>query len=365
MGFAQYIEPLPGSGYGGEGFGAPIFVGRNRTITLTLDVTDAPSTAIASVYLETASTQVAGTRWRKLGATIESTGVASTSLTVTNADAFIRAHYAITELGSSNAIGLSLTGQAQCALLASSALAGSGTSAVVDLAQYHGGRFSAVVSSAPGNGQTLALAIERSGDGSSWTTAATFANIASIGEYAIETADLDRFVRVKRVPSSVGSWTFGVAGTAHLIYAHARDRSLAGIREGAIPNANEPAQILHALMTATATVNTYYSRYDLPLRAWDLDTQKATIALADWELIKSRSKDPAKLAEGGSTYIEAVQQWLAHLALVGGTGPGGRKLNPSGIIDSAPPNEKGEVKRWSFASNPNPYGQGNGYGGGL
>ena len=53
MGFAQYIELLPGSGYGGEGIGAPIFVGRNRSISLTLDVTDAPSTAIASVYLET------------------------------------------------------------------------------------------------------------------------------------------------------------------------------------------------------------------------------------------------------------------------------------------------------------------------
>jgi hypothetical protein len=96
MGFAQYIELLPGSGYGGEGIGAPIFVGRNRTIALTLDVTDAPSSAIASVYLETASSQFA-TRWRKLaGSDASVTGIDNASISATGADAFVRARYAIT-----------------------------------------------------------------------------------------------------------------------------------------------------------------------------------------------------------------------------------------------------------------------------
>jgi hypothetical protein len=363
MGFAQYIELLPGSGYGGEGIGAPIFVGRNRTIALTLDVTDAPSSAIASVYLETASSQFA-TRWRKIGSTIESTGVASTALSATNADAFVRARYAITELGTASAIGLSLAGKAQCILLTSTALTGTGTSDAIDLAQYHGGRFSAVVSSAPGNGQTLALSIERSGDGLSWETAATFASITAAGEYAIESADLDRFVRVKRVPSGNGSWTFGVAGTSHLIFARARDRALLGIRAGAIPNTTATQQ-LGALIAATGIVVSYYSRYDHPLRAWGGDTSQATIALGDWALLTTQSKDPAKANEGGGTYAEEAARWTRHLELVAGIGQKGRKLNPSGIVDSSPANEKGETPRWSFKSNPNPYGQGNGYGGGL
>jgi hypothetical protein len=362
MGFAQYIELLPGSGYGGEGIGAPIFVGRNRSITLALDVTDAPSSAIASVYLETASSQFA-TRWRKIGTTIESTGVASTALTATNADAFVRARYAITELGASNAIGFALTGQARCILLASTALTGTGTSEAIDLAQYHGGRFSAVVSSAPGSGQTLALTIERSGDGLTWETAATFASITVVGEYSIESADLDRFVRVKRVPSGIGSWTLGVAGTSHLIFARARDRSLLGIRNGAIPGTTAVQQ-LGALIAATGIVTSYYNRYDHPLRAWGGDTGQATIALGDWALLTTQSKDPAPIGQGGGTYQLEAERWTAWLGLVAGV-ERNRKLVPSNIVDSAPSNEKGEVKRWSFASNPNPYGQGNGYGGGV
>jgi hypothetical protein len=249
-------------------------------------------------------------------------------------------------------------------LLASSALTGNGTSDAIDLAQYHGGRFSTLVTSVPGNGETLGLTIERSGDGSSWTTAATFASIATVGEYAIESADLDRFVRVRRVPSGNGSWTFGVDGTAHLIYAHARDRGIGGIRGAAIPDASDPVKVLKAMLAATGIVTTYYNRYDHPLRAWGDDTVQATIALADWHLLNTRSKDPARANEGGGTYQAEAERWTAWLGLVAGT-ERNRKLVPSNIVDSAPSNEKGEVKRWSFASNPNPYGQGNGYGGGV
>lgn len=360
MGFAQYIQPLPGSGYGGEGIGAPIFVGRNRTITLALDVTDAPSSAIASVHLETASSKFA-TRWRKIGSTIETTGVSSTVLTATNSDAFVRARYAITEIGSAGAIGLSLTGQAQCVLLAPSVLIEPGSSTAIDLAQYHGGRFLiAVTADSPGN---IAMALQRSGDGQSWDTVTTLSPITAIGEYTVESADLDRFVRFTWAPSANSSWTIGIAGTSHLIFARARDRERIGIRNGAIPNTSS-SQYLDALLAATKTVISYYNRYDHPLRHWEEDTSQATIALADWELLNTRSKDPARVTEGGGSYATAAERWTQWLGLVAGTDRN-RKLVPSNIIDSAPSNEKGEVKRWSFASNPNPYGQGNGYGGGV
>jgi hypothetical protein len=366
MGFSQYVDLLPGSGYGGEGIGAPIFVGRNRSLSLTLDVTDAPSDAAASVYLETAASQHA-TRWRKLGSTISATGTGSTALDATGADAFVRARYDVTLPADTEAVGLSLSGHASLVLLASAARTAAGVGDRVDVAQYHGGRFAAVVASAPGGGQTLALTVERSGDGAGWATAATFPAIAAAGEYSVESADLDRFVRVRWVPSGVSSWTFGVAGTSHLIYARVRDRAALGIRTGAIPDTTS-SQYLGALLSGTKIVSSHYSRYDHPLRSWDEDTSQATIALADWHLLTTRSKDPARTNEGGGgLYSVEADRWTQWLLLVAGAQPGtnGRKLVPSNIVDSAPSNEKGEVKRYSFASNQNPWGQSDGFGGGT
>lgn len=366
MGFSQHVDLLPGSGYGGEGIGAPIFVGRNRSLSLTLDVTDAPSDAAASVYLETAASQHA-IRWRKLGAAVSVDGLGSTALVATGADAFIRARYNITLPPDTTASGLSLSGQASLSLLASAARTGPGAGDRVDMAQYHGGRFAVVVDSAPGGGQTMALTVERSGDGNGWTTAATFPNITDAGEFTVESADLDRFVRLRWTPSGVGSWTFGVSGTAHLIYARVRDRARIGIRTGAIPDTSA-VQYLDAILSATATVESYLNRYDHPLREWGNDTRQATIALADWQLLATRSKDPARTNEGGAgIYQVEAERWTQWLRLVAGAEPGtnGRKLVPSSVVDSAPANEVGEVKRWSFMSVPNTWGQGNGFGGGL
>lgn len=365
MGFSQYVELLPGSGYGGEGIGAPIFVGRNRSLSLTLDVTDAPSDAAVSVTIESASSQHA-TRWRKLGAAVVVTGIASAAVDVSGADAFVRARYTITLPVGTDAVGLSLSGHASLVVAASSTVAASGTSSAVDLAQYHGGRFAALVTAAPVD-QTLTITIERSGDGQSgWTTAATLAAISAAGEYSIESADLDRFVRVKYVLSGVGPWTFGVRGTAHLIYARVRDRARIGIRSGAIPDTTS-AQYLDALLAASATVESYLNRYDHPLRQWGDDVRQAAIALADWQLLSTRSKDPARANEGGGAYQVEADRWTQWLRLVAGAEPGttGRKLVPSSVVDSAPANEAGEVKRWSFLSAPNPWGSGNGCGGGV
>jgi hypothetical protein len=360
MGFSQYIDLLPGSGYGGSGIGAPMFVGRNRNISTVLDITDAPSDAAVSVYLETAASQFAKT-WRKLGTTLDVTGLGQTALIASGADAFVRARYVVALPSKTTAAGFGLAGQASLVLAPLAALTGAGVSSTIDLAQYHGGRFAALVSAAPGGGQTLALTIERSGDGNAWQTAASWPSIAAAGEYALESADLDRFVRVRRAPSGVGSWTLGVAGTSHLIYARVRDRAALGIRNAAIPNTTT-AQYLGALLSATKIVSSYYTRYDHPLRSWEEDTQQATIALADWAVLTTVSKDPARTEEGGGIYVAEADRWTTWLRQVGGLEPGtaGRKLVPSHIVDSAPANEAGEVKRWSFESTPLTWGNGGG-----
>lgn len=363
MGFSQYVELLPGSGYGGEGIGAPIFVGRNRTLSLSLDVTDAPSDAAVSVYLETASSQHA-TRWRKLGSTVSATGTGSTALDATGADAFVRARYAITLPSDTSAAGLSLSGHASLVMLASVARTGAGVGDRVDLAQYHGGRFAVVVSSAPA-GQTLSLTIERSGDGNGWTTAATFPAIAAAGEFAVESADLDRFVRIRWTPSGVGSWTFGVAGTSHLIYARKRDRGLLGVRAAAVPNVDDASKALSAALAATGDARRMLNRYDHPLRAWPENITRYTIAFWDWYLVSGEGADTND--PGAILYRTARDDAEAALKLSAGAEKGlsGRKAFDAEIVDSAPANEQGEVKRWSFSSVPNSWGSGNGYGGGL
>ncbi len=361
MGFSQHIQPLPGSGHGSRGNGAPIFVGRNRRISLILDITDAPLTAAASVYLETASSQFAK-QWRKLGTSFGLTGTGTVSTVANGADAFVRAQY-VNTLAGTEPLGYSLTGQAQCVWLDSAARTGAFAGPAIDMAQYHGGRFAAVVVAPPATVHTLTLGIERSGDGITWEPVESFktnsqlnpTQISSSGEYQIASADLDRFVRI--VGQSTGdTWTVGVSGTAHLIFARTRDRARVGIRNGAIPNTSS-AQYLDALLAATKTVISYYNRYDHPLRAWEEDTTQATIALADWRLLTTRSKDPARSneTERGGTYVETAKEWTSWLALVAGVDNGGRKLVPSGIVDSAPANERGEVTHWQFDSNKNPW----------
>jgi hypothetical protein len=362
MGFSQYADLLPGSGYGGSGIGAPVFVGRNRSLSLSLDVTDAPTDAVASVYVETASSQFA-TRWRKLGATIEQTGLGALALEVTGADAFVRARYGLVLPASSTAAGLSVSGSASLVLVPSAALTGAGVSDKVDLAQYHGGRFAALVTAAP-SGQTLTLIIERSGDGlSGWTTAATFPVISAAGEYVVESADLDRFVRVRRAPSGVGSWTFGVSGTAHLIYARIRDRALVGIRQAAVPNIDDATKALATALRATADVADMLNRYDHPLRAWPSSITGHAIAFWDWHLVSGEGVDTND--PGAILYRTARDDAAVALGLISGSAGSSyvRKSAPVGIVDSAPANELGEVKRWSFASNPNPWGKSDGTGG--
>jgi hypothetical protein len=271
--------------------------------------------------------------WRKLGSTIELVGTSSASVQLVGCDAFVRARYDVVPGPTASAVALSLGGRASCVLVASAARSGAGVGTAIDLEQYHGGRFSAVVSAAPGGLETLALAIERSGDGQSgWTTAATFPAISTAGEYAVESADLDRFVRLRWTPSSAGSWTFGVSGTASLIFSRTRDRALLGIRNAAIPNATTP-QYLAAFEAASDIIVGDLGAFVLPLRQWGSDMRQACIALADWQLLCARGEPPAS-----SIYRDSFTQWSGWLADVGGRVPGaaGRRIKPANVIDSSP-----------------------------
>lgn len=348
MSHAQTIALLPSSGYSRSGSGLPVRVGRNSSLALDVVASSATVDTTISVIIETSSFAVRerdrhAVTWRQLGSPIDIVGNDTATVSLVGADAFVRASYSITGAP----VSLSCEGLATCLLTASQSITTSGVSAAVNIAQYHGGRFVASVSAAP-IGQTLTLSIERSGDGSKWETAATWATITTTGNYAIESADLDKFVRVRWVASGAGTWTFGVAGKLSLIFARTRDRSLLGLRSAAIPGVTA-AKYLSAFEAATDTVEGDLGTFVLPLVQWGEDMRRHCVALADWFLLTAEGEEP----QGGiySTLYLQAQEWLQN---VGGRVPGnhGRRIRPANVIDSTPPDANGTRAAYAFQSDP-------------
>jgi phage gp36-like protein len=348
MTYAQTIALLPSSGYNRSGSGLPVRVGRNSSLALDVVVSNATADATTNITIETSSFAVRdrdrhAVTWRQLGNVVEFVGNGVQSVSLVGADAFVRASYAITGAP----VSLSCEGLATRSLVASQSITTSGASPSINLAQYHGGRFVASVSAAP-VGQTLTLSIERSSDGSKWETATTWTAIVTVGNYAIESADLDKFVRVRWVASGAGTWTFGVSGKLSLIFARTRDRSLLGIRSAAVPGVTA-AKYLSAFESASDVIEGDLGAFVLPLVQWGDDMRRHCIAIADWFLLAGEGEEP----QGGiySTLYLQAQEWLQN---VGGRVPGnhGRRIRPANVIDSTPPDANGTRAAYAFQSDP-------------
>lgn len=348
MSHAQAVALLPSSGYSRSGSGLPVLVGRNSSLSFDVAIANAAIDATATIIIETSSYAVRerdrhAVTWRQLGADIELVGNESAAIALANADAFVRARYVI----SGAPISITLDGLAKCILTAAQSVTTSGVSAPVNVAQYHGGRFVAEVAAAP-SGQTITLSIERSSDKIKWETAATWTAITAAGNYAIESADLDRYVRVRWVVSGAGTWTFGISGKLSLIFARTRDRSLLGVRSAAVPGATA-AKYLSAFEQATGIIEGDLGAFVLPLCQWGEDMRRHCIALADWILLTSEGEE----AQGGiyATLYGQAQDWLEG---VGGRIPNtkGRRIRPSNVIDSTPPDADGTRATYVFISDP-------------
>lgn len=347
--YAQTVTILPSSGYARNGSGLPVLVGRNSSLSLDVSVTNAESAATSTIIFETSSYAVREGRprhavtWRQLGADVELVGNDSTSITLTGADAFVRARYVI----SGAPVSISCEGLARCSLVASQSITTSGVSSAINVGQYHGGRFLVNVTAAP-SGQTLTLSIERSSDGVKWDSVTSWAAVSTTGQYAIESADLDRYVRIRWVASAAGTWAFNVSGSLSLIFARTRDRALLGIRSAAVPGATA-AKYLSAFEQATAIMEGDFSEFVLPLHQWGEDTRRHCISIADWIILTSEGEE----AQGGiySTLYGQAQDWLM---AVGGRMPNvrGRRTRPSNVIDSTPPDADGTRATYVFVSDP-------------
>jgi hypothetical protein len=337
--------------------GPPVFVGRSRDLTLSLDVTDVlPDPAASSptitldVLVETSSSRAAKV-WRTLGAFPTQSTVGSTPKTFARADAWIRARYV---LGSATSFGFSVSGDAQLTAVASQTVTTSGVSSPVELAQYRTAKLCLDVSAASGALPTLTATIETApmASASTWRTVGAFSPVIASSSQDVRFHSLDRFIRVRwTVGGTSPSFTFSVAGIAVFVLASPSDRQRLGVLGNSLFPSKSVDDVADAIEVATTLVLPYYHRWQFPLRSWGDDTRKACVSIADFLLLTSRGVEPG---DGENAYVAIYRDFvgeppsrLGWLDLV-------RKgeITPSDIIDSEDPEIQDTIPRVVVSSLP-------------
>lgn len=329
------IELIASASFGSSGTGAPVFVGRNRSLALVLDIADLTAAGTVDITIETASSRSASS-WRTLGAFTQATAAGQTTLALTGADAFVRATWSISSSATS---AFTVGGDAGLSLLATSTLTASGVSTPVDLAQYRAARLTLDVTAATGSAPMLDVTIETaaSSTATTWRTVGTFTRASAAGAEEILFSSLERFVRARYVISSGATFTLALDGVAELVLASPADRVRLGIRGGAIPDV-AAEDVAEAMITASRTVAGYFGRYEQPLRSWQDDTRTAVVVVADFILLTNRGGEPGKDTSATAyftrykEYVGEPPQRLGWLDMVAKN-----LVEPQGIVDSRDP----------------------------
>jgi hypothetical protein len=351
------LETFEGSGAPAppiaDGVGAPVLVGRNRDLALTLDVSEVPQAGTLDVIVETAASAGAS-RWRTLGTFPQVSAAGTSTLTLAGADPFVRARY---KLSAGAAFSFSVYGSASLSMLASAAQNASGGGPAVDMAQYRSARHTLDVTAITG---TLTVTVETASSGSTaaqWSPASAPQVVTSISAVDFAAVNLDRFARVRWTLSGIGAAaTFGVSGVARLVLATPADRARLGVLGGAFPTLTDE-EIDDFLYSATSDVlGPFGARYEMPLRAWGDDTRKACISGGDWTAICKRGTEPGKpITPEQTTFYERYLYYFGGGSRELAAGwvhlVGQRKAHPDGILDSAAPERTtGEIERISVRS---------------
>ena len=345
------LDLLSDSGFATSGVGPATFVGRNRSITLSLTLSEIVAAGSVTVAIETAASAQAST-WRTAMTASPLSALGSLALTPVGCADFIRARYT---LSGGAALSFSLSGTAALLLLASGPITVSGVSTAVDVGQYRAARLALDVTAVSGTLPTLALTIETADSATSttWRTVATFASVTAPSSPTLTAADFGRWVRVRYVVSGTSPvFTIAVAGESVLVLAGPAERTRLGIRGGAIPDVL-PTDAVEAMIAASAIVLGYLGRYELPLRTWGDDLRRACIVIADWLLLSNRGGDPGK--QPGSELYR-----IAYEDMVGRPGQGGwldkvsarNGVCPAGLVDSTQPDTAGALHRVAVSSEP-------------
>ncbi len=152
-------------------------------------------------------------------------------------------------------------------------------------------------------------------------------NENSADDYPLLVGDCERFVRLAwTITGTTPSFTFGVAGTAHVAYASRADMVVYGMSKNVLDAITEDMK-LRALVAASAEMSTNLSvSFTLPLTAWGEDITKHTAILAVWTAVSGNFREGVD-----QTLIDLKEDTVRFLARIGDG-----RLRPKTIIDSTP-----------------------------
>jgi phage gp36-like protein len=179
-----------------------------------------------------------------------------------------------------------------------------------------------------GAGALVTVTIQTSPDGTYWRTAGAFAAVSAASVSTLTVYGMDRYVRASYVV--VGSAvTFGVAGTAHVIYASLADLAALSIPSAALAAVSDAGRV-DALIAASSELDGYLNNsFELPFSGWGADLRLHTARLTAWYLMSVRGYN----AETGADEIIRLGRddaiaWATRIA--------DGKLLPPDMVDATP-----------------------------
>lgn len=150
-------------------------------------------------------------------------------------------------------------------------------------------------------------------------------------DYDWYVGDCERYVRVKwAISGTTPSFTFSVAGKAHVAYANRAEMIFYGMSEGVLDQIAEDKK-LKALIAASAEMSTNLSvSFTLPITAWGEDITKHTAVLATYTTIAGNFReglddDLKELKDDSISFLKRI---------------GDGRLRPKTIVDSTPDEEE-------------------------
>jgi hypothetical protein len=200
---------------------------------------------------------------------------------------------------------------------------------------------------AVGVGSTLTVTVQTSRNGTTgWSTLAPSDGAGGVASFTARTTagaqrvifpDCERYVRAAWSIAGGGSATFGVDGSAALVFAGPADLALLAARAEGWEDMSAravDAQLRAATDEVTSAIQA--QEYDGPLTTWGEDVRRYTAVLAAWPLLVARGLRPREAPEDPlfAQYVVA-REWLDAVS------QGRRKL--AGVTDATPSEAEGEV----------------------
>lgn len=182
------------------------------------------------------------------------------------------------------------------------------------------------VTAASGTAPTLNVVVETSPNTSGFEEVGAFQEFEGVGFQRLKFATLERYVRVKWTVGGTGSpsFTFKVAGFAHVIYADTEDFYQFGLPRAAVGDEpTDPVDLLAASLLASSSIAVAQIKraHALPIKEPYPESRRPKVSeLAGYKFLAQRGFDPDRTSDKEvKARHDAAEKWFASLG--GGVEP--------------------------------------------